>query len=96
MGYWTNDIGCCCGSGVPCGSCTIPASDLTLSWTNPIIGNGSTPLVYSAGPTTWTSACTNQLLFQLACIGGVSVLIVTYYISGSCPTGQAQLPHQPQ
>jgi hypothetical protein len=91
--FSTWDIGGChCGGGgYPCGSCTIPASDLTVSWTNPIIGNGSAPLIYSTTPSTqWASACTNQILYELICVAGSPVFQVTYYISGSCPTGGAQ------
>ena len=77
-------------SGVPCGTCTIPAANLTVSWTNPILGDGSAPLVYSSGPTTWLSACTNELLFELLCNQGQVEFRVTYYLSGSCPSGQSQ------
>ena len=77
-------------AGYPCGSCTIPARDLTASWTNPILGDGSAPLVYSSGPTAWLSACTNQLLFRLSCNQGQVEFRVTYFLSGSCPTGQSQ------
>jgi hypothetical protein len=77
-------------TGVPCGSCTIPASDLTVSWTNPLLGDGSAPLVYSSTGPVWKSACTNQLLFQLSCTAGQVEFRATYFLSGSCPTGQSQ------
>lgn len=55
--------GCCCGGPpVPCLPCTLPASDLTLSWSNTTFGcvAGSTPLIYTptGGPTSpvWISA----------------------------------------
>lgn len=83
--------GCgCCGAPVcTCGTCSIPEADLTVSWTNLIIGNGSTPVVYQ-GSCQWISACTNQLLFQLVCTSGQVDFRVYYFLSGSCPTGQSQ------
>ena len=83
---------CCAGTPVyPCGTCSIPKANLTVSWTNLILGNGSTTLVYSSSPSTvWASGCSNQLLYKVSCVGGVLVFQVTYFISGSCPTGQAQ------
>ena len=84
--------GCgCCSANYTCGSCAIPASNLVISWTNLILGNGSAPLVYSSTGPIWLSGCTNQVLYELLCLGGVPVFQVTYYISGSCPTGQAQI-----
>ena len=74
---------------LPCSPCNIPKKNLTLSWTNSLFGDGSTPLSY-ASPGHWTSACTNQLLFSLACPGSMITLTVTYFLSGSCPTGQSQ------
>ena len=72
-----------------CSPCSIPRKNLTLSWTNILIGDGSTPLVF-VPPGQWNSACTNQLLFSLACPGSSVTLSVTYFLSGSCPTGQSQ------
>ena len=64
---------------------------MTLSWTNLILGNGSTALVYSGSPAAqWTSACTNQLLYQLVCTSNQVEFRVYYFLSGSCPTGQSQ------
>ena len=85
-------LGCgCCGEGYLCGTCSIPRTDLTVSWTNLIIGNGSATLVYSGSPSTqWLSACTNQLLYQLVCTASVIEFRVYYFLSGSCPTGQSQ------
>lgn len=80
------------GSSPPvlsCSPCNIPKKNLTLSWANPLIGDGSTPLVF-VPPGQWNSACTNQLLFSLACPGSSVSLSVTYFLSGSCPTGQSQ------
>ena len=76
-------------AGFPCGSCRIPKSNLTVSWTNYLIGDGSTTLVYSP-PSTWQSACTNDAIYQLGCNDGQVELRVIYFISGVCPTGQSQ------
>lgn len=92
-GVTAQDPGCCCGgSGCTCGSCTVPAQNLTVSWTNVgPIGNGSTALTYSGSCTGgWTSACTNQLLYEMVCNGGQVEFRVYYFISGSCPGGQSQ------
>ncbi len=81
----------CCG-GVPltfCGSCGIPAEDLTVSWFGGP-GDGSTTLTYTSG---WNSACTNGLLYQLLCnvgAGNVVEFRVVYFIAGACPTGTQQ------
>ncbi len=70
-GRWVSEVGGPASSGYPCGACTIPRSDLTVSWANPIAGDGSAALVYSASPATvWLSACTQQLLFQPVLHGG--------------------------
>jgi len=80
----------CCGSGpVSCTPCTLPNSNLTLTWTNALIGNGSTPLIYN-GSAGWNSSCSNGLLYALGCVGGSIVFCVTYFLSGACPTGQPQ------
>jgi hypothetical protein len=77
--------------GYPCGECRIPQQNLTVSWTNLILGNGSTPLVYSGTPTTqWLSACSNQLLYELVCTQNQVELRVYFFVSGSCPSGQSQ------
>ena len=86
--------GCgCCGPppGYPCGQCHIPRQNLTVHWTNLILGNGSTTLVYSGFPTTqWISGCTNQLIYELVCTQNQVELRVYYFVSGECPTGQSQ------
>ena len=39
-----------CGAAMcTCGTCTIPQANLTLSYSNLIIGDGTTPLVYASG-----------------------------------------------
>lgn len=84
--------GCACPGGggtLPCSPCAIPKNNLTLAWTNVLIGNGSTPLVFN-GTSAWNSACNNELLYALSCVGGAITFCVTYFLSGVCPTGQSQ------
>lgn len=85
-------VGSCCI--YPCLPCSIPRKDLTIAWVNPLAGNGSDTLVYTA-PGTWATGCSggagvgNQLLFKLFCTGGQIELRAYYFVSGSCPTGQS-------
>lgn len=91
MPYQPGGCGCCSGSGPgSCSPCPIPANNLTLNYVNALIGNGSAPLVYSAG--SWATGCllSNSIQFALACVGGLIQLVATYYLSGVCPSGQAQ------
>lgn len=74
---------------VCCYPCPLPKRDLRLSWVNPLIGDGSVTLAYSA-PGTWASGCTHGLLYWLSCAGGSLQFGVTYFLSGSCPGGQQQ------
>ena len=67
-GRWVAESGASSSPSLRCSPCGIPRKDLTLSWTNVLFGPGSTPLVYTP-PGQWNSACTNQLLFSLACPG---------------------------
>ena len=77
--------------GYPCGQCQIPRQNLTVSWTNLILGNGATQLVYSGNPTTqWVSTCTNQLLYEVICNQSQVEFRVYYFVAGSCPSGQSQ------
>ncbi len=86
-GRWVAQAG---GSALlPCSPCAIPKKNLTLSWTNNLIGPGSTTLVFTP-PGQWNSPCVNQMLFQLSCAGGLVQLTVTYFLSGACPGGQSQ------
>lgn len=73
----------------PCGACAIPKRNLTVTWHNGIIGDGSTPLIFTA-PSTWISACSNQLLYQILCNAGAIEFRVIYFITGACPSGQSQ------
>ena len=90
--------GCCCGgSPANCGSCcicttpcAIPKADLTLTWASALIGNGSCTLVWNG--TSWQSGCNaaTGMQFGLTCVSNQITLTITYYLSGSCPTGQSQ------
>ncbi|QEH38636.1 hypothetical protein OJF2_72420 [Aquisphaera giovannonii] len=86
-GRWVADSGA--SSGLICSPCSLPSRNLVISWTNARLGNGSTTLVYKA-PSSWLSACTQQLLFSLTCGSSRVQLGVAYYLSGSCPDGQSQ------
>ncbi len=90
-GRWVAERGQSSGGGsLACSPCNIPAQNLTLSWVNPISGNGSTALVYATTPASWTSGCSNGLLYKLICTGGEVELRVIYFMTGSCPTGTQQ------
>lgn len=90
-GRWVAERGQSIGSGsLTCSPCNIPAQNLVLSWVNVIRGNGSTPLTYTHAPASWTSSCTNGLLYELICTGGEVELRVIYFTTGSCPTGTQQ------
>jgi hypothetical protein len=75
------------GGSLACSPCSMPTQNLTLSWVNVISGNGSTTLTYSTTPVSWTSGCSDGLLYKLLCTGGQVELRVIYFTSGSCPTG---------
>jgi hypothetical protein len=87
---------CCCTEGPPvlvCNPCDIPEENLTLSYVNPISGNGTAALIYSSSPTGWTSACAgagDSLIWKLLCTGGQIELRAIYFTAGSCPTGTEQ------
>ena len=91
------DTGCGCAPSdcclLVCSPCAIPEKDLTISWVNPLAGNGSDTLVYN-GAGSWTTGCSggagagNQLIFTLGCSGGQTDFRAYYFVSGSCPTGQ--------
>lgn len=85
-GFTGMGCGCCAPPGVTCGVCSIPANDLTVHWTNGILGNGSTTLVYQGG-TVWKSACSNELTYRLFCFGTLLAFQAIYYISQPCPNG---------
>ena len=86
---WVAERGGSSGGTLHCSPCNIPESNLTLSWVNNIIGNGSTTLAYTVvGPSkSWQSACTSNLLFDLFCTAGLIEFRVIFFTSGSCPGG---------
>jgi hypothetical protein len=77
------------GGGITCNPCAIPATDLTISWTNLIGGPGSTTLTYNPGffPD-WESGCALGLIYELLCSSTEIELRVIYFLSGSCPDGE--------
>lgn len=84
------DPGCsncgCPSSGVPCGTCSLPASNLTLTITNSLLGTFVVPLIFN-GTNEWASACSNQILYSLRCTSGVMTFNAAYFAGGHCPTG---------
>lgn len=85
---YTFDV--CAGSGESCTPCNIPQSDLTISWTNLLDGDGSATMTYSGGgPATWSTGCEdNGLEFSLSCTESGIELRAFFFISGVCPTGE--------
>jgi hypothetical protein len=59
-----------------------------------MLGNGSAALVYIP-PGVWSTGCINQLIFALDCLGGAIQFSVTYFLSGTCPSGQSQSCQSP-
>jgi hypothetical protein len=94
-GRWVAERGGTGSQSFACSPCAIPNQNLTISWVNPLAGNGSDTLVYNATGPSWATGCSggagvgNQLLFKLFCTGGQIELRVYYFVSGSCPTGQS-------
>ncbi len=88
-GLMLGSLGCCCGATpFQCGNCSIPKKDLTLDWSNEIIGDGSTKLLFN-GTNQWASSCTHQVLYLLFCNALNLEFRVIYFISGACPNGQS-------
>jgi hypothetical protein len=92
--YGAFSVGSCCGCGAPagnCGTCGVPSSNLTIAWVNPIGGNGSTTLVYSATGPHWTSACIGNILTaQVTCSGNSLTLAISIYNNVGCTGGISQ------
>ena len=91
-GRWVSEEGASGGGGViNCTPCSIPTSNLTLSWVNILSGNGSDTLTYTGGVSPiWQTGCSGvggQNIFKLQCTAGTIVLQVFYFTSGSCPSG---------
>ncbi|WP_165221967.1 hypothetical protein [Aquisphaera insulae] len=80
-GRWVANSGA--SSLLSCSPCSLPRKNLVVSWTNSQLGNGSTPLVFNA-PSNWTSACTQQLRFYLACSASLIQFGVKFFLNGSC------------
>ena len=75
-----------------CSPCSIPETNLTISWVNLIGGNGSATMTYSSTPSkTWvTGCCDGGLYFELLCNSGNIELRAYFFTSGSCPTGTTE------
>lgn len=72
-----------------CSPCLLPKKNLTLSWTNALLGAGSATLTFNP-PSQWNSSCIHDMLVQLSCPGTLMQLSIAYFLSGQCPTGQPQ------
>jgi len=89
-GRWVAQGGGASGSiTVPCSPCAIRKTDLTVSWTNLISGPGSATLTHYNLPDRWISGCVDGLIYEILCSGGDLEFLVTYFLSGDCPTGQS-------
>lgn len=100
--YSVWDVGGC-GCGTPtylCGTCNVPAANLTCSWTSVEFGDGSTTLVYNGTSHTWISACVKltstvdgsswYVRLSLQCSAGYYFLIQSWGTTGTtCPAGLA-------
>ena len=85
---WIAERGGSGGSFTTCDPCNIPNEDLTISWTNLITGDGSATMMYTSGPSLWTTGCVDEgLIFQLNCTGGGFELRAIFFIEGECPSG---------
>jgi hypothetical protein len=92
-GRWVSEEGASGGGSgtLPCSPCAIPTTNLTVSWTNILSGNGSDTMVYTGGlAPIWQTGCSGaggQNIFTLQCHLGSLELRVFYFTSGSCPNG---------
>ncbi len=95
-GRWVAERGGNDGQSFVCSPCTIPTRSLTISWVNPVTGNGSDTMVYSSVGPTWSTGCSggagvgNQLLFKLYCTAGSVELRVYFFVAGTCPDGETE------
>lgn len=87
-GRWLADNTGTPATCLSCGPVCIPKRNLTLSWTNVLIGGGTTLLTFD-GVSVWESGCANQCIFRLECVAGSPIFTVTYFPSGGCPTGSS-------
>lgn len=92
--YWALG-GCNCPSSglYTCGTCGVPATNLTLSWVNSIFGNSSCPLVYAGGGS-WATSCqwpypggtiaAQSFKANLICVGSnLTFTLLVYPAAGS-------------
>jgi hypothetical protein len=87
---WISELGGSGTSVTTCEPCNIPNEDLTVSWTNVILGDGSATLHYTSGPSLWKSDCVDGgVIFQLQCTGTSIEFRGIFFIEGECPTGTA-------
>ncbi|OJW18800.1 MAG: hypothetical protein BGO49_17405 [Planctomycetales bacterium 71-10] len=85
-GRWVSEFGAR-PTTVVCGGCKLPRRDLTLTWTNNLLGTHSAPMVFN-GIDEWATGCINQISFRLSCRSGAATFTATYFVAGHCPTGQ--------
>jgi hypothetical protein len=71
-----------------CGQCPVPQVDMTVAWTNPITGDGSTTMKFSGG--FWQSECSNNVIYEMSCANTQMEFRVRYFTVGPCPTGQSE------
>ena len=84
-----------CSSGVTCEPCSIPTEDLTVTWTNPLTGNGSATLTYTS-PSSWATGCVdNGLIFSLECTEGTIQLRGHVFCEWRVPDRRLELLLQP-
>jgi hypothetical protein len=78
------------GCQLTCSPCILPKMDLTVSWTNDVLGNGSTTLFYGRptldypGIKGWSSGCASKLKFELFCINGRTIFHIHAYADSDC------------
>jgi hypothetical protein len=86
---WVAERGGSSGGGsVPCSPCNIPAENLTISWTNPLSGDGSATMIYNSGTELWTTGCVDGgFQFRLGCNAGTLELRAIFFTGGGCPNG---------
>lgn len=85
-GRWISEFG---GqpTTVSCAGCKVPRRNLTLTWTNSLLGTRSAPMVFN-GLDEWATGCINQILFRLNCSSDGLVFTATYFVAGPCPSGE--------
>jgi len=93
-GVWLAEIGLP-SPYVPCGGCQLPKTNLTVSWTNTILGPFSKPLIYDAPSKSWASECHNQMIARLSCVDGLMNFRVSLFTTGGCPTGTSATCQSP-